>query len=94
MIHNKLISSADFRSMRAGRKHMIHTGLFVVIAGYLLHVERDDTTKTACVHVTPLRGRKLSDLRGQTREAVKAAAKLLAERARRLLVGWTVKEFS
>lgn len=63
----------------------IHTGLSVRVAGHLIELERDDASRTARVVVN---GAPVTTLEV---EAVKAAADMLAERARRFLgIAWTV----
>lgn len=66
----------------------IHTGLSVTVAGHLIALDRNETTLTAKVVVTVINGHNVT---GLEQEAVKLAADLLAERARRFLgLNWTV----
>lgn len=86
------------RTLVKGETLMVHTGLTRIVAGRLLSVERDSFTKTARIVETVVDTR-LDDelfLSGEARlvlaraEAVKAARKLLAEQARRVLIGYIV----
>lgn len=68
----------------------IRTGLSVTVAGFVIELERDEALKVARVVV---KGKGLASAVEQ--EAIKAAAELLAKRAKRFLgAKWIVKRLS
>lgn len=69
----------------------IHTGLSVTVAGYLIALERDEFNLVAKIVIKPYD----DSVAGKMElDAVSVAAKLLAQRARRVLGNrWTVVEY-
>ena len=69
----------------------IHTGLSVTVVGHIISLDRDEKTKRATIVVTLIKGHITTGLEGP---AIKVAADLLAQRARRFLGReWTVVEW-
>jgi hypothetical protein len=74
---------------REPREMAIHTGLSVTVAGHVISLERDEGRKYAKLVVRVIDGHVVTGLEG---EAIKAAARLLHQRAQRFLgIDWTVE---
>lgn len=69
----------------------ISTGLSVKVVGHRISLQRDEAKHVAVVVVVPIDGHAVTGLEGP---AIKVAADLLAERARRFLSReWTVVDW-
>ena len=86
-------AAANFTPPRDPRIMAIRTGLSKTVAGHLIELDRDQEAKIARVIVRPLK----DDLPQPTEvelAAIKVAADLLAQQAKRFLgLTWTVKQW-
>lgn len=83
----RVITGAFNRYAEEPETMAIHTGLSVTVAGHLITLERDESRKVAKLVVQVISGHSVTGLEN---EAIKAAGKLLKERAERFLGDWRV----
>ena len=92
----RLLVGGNYQSqtLKDARKMAIRTGLSKSVAGHLIELDRDTESKVATVTVRPDPKMRYSDPTEIEIAAIKVAADLLAQQAKRFLgLEWTVVQW-